>query len=215
MQSDRDGGPALRWKGPKHMKSDGNVIEKTILKKAKELGASLAGIATVEDLKAAPSYAAYDKAPFYEEYKGVKWREAHKSILVWALVHPASEPVLDWWSMKVPGFTPGNGVMRMQSRKLRVWLGEDLGISALSLPYQIEYGGAFLKDSAVLAGLGMIGKNNLLVTPSSSRPVLSTSTRAMAATGPATDPVRKRRLEAGPSSGRSAVKRMTNANPLR
>ncbi|MCK4899159.1 MAG: hypothetical protein KAS38_10295, partial [Anaerolineales bacterium] len=31
--------------------------------------------------------------------------------------------------------------------------------------YQIEYGGAFLKDSAHLAGLGVIGKNNLLVTP--------------------------------------------------
>ena len=147
------------------MKSDGNGIEKTILKKAKEVGASLAGIASVEDLKAAPSYAAYDKAPFYEEYTGVKWHEEHKSILVWALVHPASEPVLDWWSMKVPGFTPGNGVMRLQSRKLRVWMGEDLGINALSLPYQIEYGGAFLKDSAVLAGLGVIGKNNLLVTP--------------------------------------------------
>ena len=44
-------------------------------------------------------------------------------------------------------------------------MGEELGISALSLPYQIEYGGAFLKDSAVLAGLGVIGKNNLLVTP--------------------------------------------------
>jgi epoxyqueuosine reductase len=67
--------------------------------------------------------------------------------------------------MKVPGFTPGNGMMRMQSRKLRIWLGEELGISALSLPYQIEYGGAFLKDSAVLAGLGVFGKHNLLVTP--------------------------------------------------
>ncbi len=147
------------------MKSDGNEIEKIIVEKAKEVGASLAGIATVDDLKAAPSYAAYDKAPFYEEYKGVEWREEHKSVLVWALVHPESEPVLDWWSMKVPGFTPGNGALRMQSRKLRVWLGEELGIKALSLPYQIEYGGAFLKDSAVLAGLGVIGKHNLLVTP--------------------------------------------------
>ncbi len=147
------------------MKSDGNEIEKTIVEKAKALGASLAGIATIDDLKAAPSYAAYDKAPFYEEYKGVEWREEHKSVLVWALVHPASEPVLDWWSMKVPGFTPGNGIMRMQSRKLRVWLGEELGINALSLPYQIEYGGAFLKDSAALAGLGVIGKHNILVTP--------------------------------------------------
>jgi len=157
------------------MKSDGNKIEKTIVEKAKELGASLAGIARIEDLKASPSYEVYSKKPFYEEYdrsspdyhelKGVEWREEHKSVLVWALVHPASEPALDWWSMKVKGFTPGNGVMRMQSRKLRVWLGEELGINALSLPYQIEYGGAFLKDSAHLAGLGVIGKNNLLVTP--------------------------------------------------
>jgi len=147
------------------MKSNGKNIEKIIIEKAKELGASLAGIATIADLKVSPSYAAYDKKPFYEEYKGVEWREEHKSALVWALVHPASEPVLDWWSMKVPGFTPGNRVMRSQSHKLRIWLGEELGIKALSLPYQIEYGGAFLKDAAVLAGLGVIGKNNLLVTP--------------------------------------------------
>ena len=42
---------------------------------------------------------------------------------------------------------------------------EELGIKALSLPYQIEFGGVFFKDSAHLAGLGVIGKNNLLVTP--------------------------------------------------
>jgi len=159
------GGSALRRKGPKHMKPGSNKIEKTIVQKAKELGASLAGIATIDDLKSSKSYEIYDKSPFYAEYKRVEWREEHKSVLVWALVHPASEPVLDWWSMKVKGFTPGNGVMRLQSRKLRIWMGEELGIKALSLPYQIEYGGAFLKDSAHLAGLGVIGKNNLLVTP--------------------------------------------------
>jgi len=38
------------------MKSDSNKIEKTIVEKAKELGASLAGIASIEDLKASPSY---------------------------------------------------------------------------------------------------------------------------------------------------------------
>ena len=157
------------------MNSGGNKIEKTIVAKAQEFGVSLAGIARIEDLKASPSYEVYSKKPFYEEYdrsspdyhefKGVKWHEEHKSVLVWALAHPESEPVLDWWSLKVKGFTPGNGVMRMQSRKLRIWLGEELGINALSLPYQIEYGGAFLKDSAHLAGLGVIGENNLLVTP--------------------------------------------------
>ena len=51
-------------------------------------------------------------------------------------------------------------LLRKLSKRLRVWLGEELGISALSLPYQIEYGGAILKDSAVLAGLGVIGENN-------------------------------------------------------
>jgi epoxyqueuosine reductase len=147
------------------MKSYGNKTEKTIVEKAKELGATLAGIATVADLKASPSYEAYDKSPFYKEYKGVEWREEYKSVLVWTLVHPASEPILDWWSLKVPGFTPGNRMLKTQSTKLRTWLGEELGISALSLPYQIEYGGAFLKDSAALAGLGVIGKHNLLVTP--------------------------------------------------
>jgi epoxyqueuosine reductase len=33
------------------------------------------------------------------------------------------------------------------------------------LPYKVEEGGVFLKDAATLAGLGMIGKNNLLITP--------------------------------------------------
>ena len=160
-------------KKDKNMKTNG--IENAIVEKAKKLGASLAGIARIEDLKASPSYEIYAKAPFYEQYdpsspdyfefKGFEWPEEHKSVLVWALSHPPSEPVLDWWSLKVPGFTPGNRVMRSQSKKLRIWLEEELEFKALSLPYQVEYGGAFLKDSAHLAGLGVIGKNNLLVTP--------------------------------------------------
>jgi epoxyqueuosine reductase len=152
-----------------------NHIEQIIIDKAKSLGASLAGIARVSDLKASPSYAAYAEKPFYESYptdhpnyykfQGYDWQEAHKSVLVWALVHPATEPELDWWSMKVPGFTPGNRIMRRQSKQLRIWMEEELSIRARSLPYQIEFGGAFLKDSAVLAGLGVFGKHNLLVTP--------------------------------------------------
>lgn len=65
----------------------------------------------------------------------------------------------------MPGFTPGYGIMQQQSKQLRLWIGKELCIKALPLPYQIEYGGAFLRDSAVLAGLGVIGKHNLLVTP--------------------------------------------------
>ena len=39
------------------MKSDGNNIEKTIVEKAKALGASVAGIARIEDLKTSKSFA--------------------------------------------------------------------------------------------------------------------------------------------------------------
>ncbi|MBW2123844.1 MAG: hypothetical protein JRH07_18655, partial [Deltaproteobacteria bacterium] len=33
------------------------------------------------------------------------------------------------------------------------------------LPYRVEKGGVFLKDAAVLAGIGIVGRNNLLITP--------------------------------------------------
>lgn len=33
------------------------------------------------------------------------------------------------------------------------------------MPYWVENGGIYLKDTAVLAGLGCIGRNNMLVTP--------------------------------------------------
>ena len=140
-------------------------IEQRIIERARAEGAALVGIARIADLRNAPSYAAYDAAPFYPEYKGVEWKDEYKTVLVWGLAHPASEPVLDWWSLKVRGFTPGNCELAAQSKRLRVWLNEELGMGALSLPYQIEYGGAFLKDAAVLAGLGVFGRDNLLITP--------------------------------------------------
>jgi epoxyqueuosine reductase len=143
--------------------SDG--LEQTIIEKAKAEGAALVGIARVADLKNAPSYATYDADPFYPEYEGVEWKEEYKSVVVWGLRHPPAQPVLDWWSLKVKGFTPGNRELAAQSKRLRVWMNEELGMGALSLPYRIEYGGAFLKDSAVLAGLGVIGRNNLVITP--------------------------------------------------
>lgn len=157
------------------MTSENHILRETILEKAKELDASVVGIARMEDLKDSPSFHIYEEKPFYEEYdpsssdfyefKGFDWHEPHQSVLVWGLSHSPSKPVLDWWSMKVPGFTPGNRRLRSQSHELRVWLEEKLGIDALSLPYQVEFGGTFLKDAAHLAGLGVIGKNNLLITP--------------------------------------------------
>lgn len=50
-------------------------------------------------------------------------------------------------------------------KKMKGWLDSELNIPSISLQYKLEKGGVFLKDAAVLAGLGVIGKNNILITP--------------------------------------------------
>jgi epoxyqueuosine reductase len=137
-----------------------------IIDKAKELGASLAGIATLSSLKNAPSYEVYDKSPYYERYERILWPgEDIHSVLVLALVHDPSEPELDWWRTELPGRTLGNQRLMVLADELRDWLIEDFDIRATPLSYYVEEGGIFLKDASVLAGLGTIGKNNLLITP--------------------------------------------------
>ena len=51
------------------------------------------------------------------------------------------------------------------SDQLKGSLAETFEIAAQPLPYHVEKGGIFLKDAAMLAGLGIIGANNLLITP--------------------------------------------------
>ena len=117
-------------------------------------GASLAGIATVASLRNAPSYQIYSQTGFPLEAK---------SVLVLALAHNEDKPEHDWWGGK--GGTPGNRRLQEISHHLTQWFKKEYNISAKSIPYAIEDGGIFLKDAAVLAGLGIIGVNNLLITP--------------------------------------------------
>lgn len=135
-----------------------------IVEKAKVFGASLAGIASVAPLKNSPSYEIYAKSPYYKGHGKVEWPVAAKSVLVLALVHDSSEPELDWWDYN-PGGTRGNRQLISMAKSLKRWMKKEFGISARPLPYKVEEGGIFLKDAAVLAGLGIIGKNNLLITP--------------------------------------------------
>jgi epoxyqueuosine reductase len=131
------------------------AITTRIIKEAKALGASLAGIASVSSLKQPPSHKVGRK---------LQWPVRFKSALVLALAHKPSEPELDWWDNKEGG-SPGNRQMIQTAIRLKQWLKDQFNINAQPLPYHVEKGGIFLKDAAALAGLGTIGKNNLLVTP--------------------------------------------------
>jgi epoxyqueuosine reductase len=146
-----------------------------IIKKAKEYGACLAGIADVEAVKKSPSHLIYRKLDDYKSVgakktAGIKPREVvwpvnAKSAIVVAVQHPEDKPELDWWQDSYRGGTPGNRMLMSINAKLSEWLQAEKGIGTKPLPYHIEHGGIFLKDAAAMAGLGCIGKNNMLVTP--------------------------------------------------
>jgi len=136
-----------------------------IVEEAHGMGATLAGLASVDTLKRSPSYRIYHESPYYDGYEGVRWPPDARSVLVLGLAHPEEQPGLDWWSDAIPGRTPGNGTLIRISRRLKEWLGLRMGITASPLAYSIEDGGIFLKDAAVLAGLGVIGRHNLFISP--------------------------------------------------
>ena len=146
-----------------------------IIEKALDLGACLVGITDVEPLRESPSHKIHGKL---DEYRGVgtrpannmdigkfAWPENVRSAIIIAIEHPEEKPELDWWQEDLKGGTPGNSLLITINTKLTKWLKETMGIEAIGLSYYIEQGGVFLKDAAVLAGLGCIGENNMLVTP--------------------------------------------------
>lgn len=127
----------------------------TIIGKALALGASLAGISSVQSIRHSPSHLGA---------KNVRWPFKAKAVIILALEHPFTEPSLDWWDGKQG--TAGNRKLILITRQLKKWLKKNHGIVAHDVPYYIHKGGIFLKDSAACAAMGVIGKNNLLVTPS-------------------------------------------------
>ena len=129
----------------------GSDIAFYIVERAKCLGASLAGIAGVAALQNSPSHKTRGR---------IEWSAEARSVLVLALAHKETEPELDWWG--APGGTAGNNRLEAISKSLKQYLNREFNIQAQLLPYQP---GIFLKDAGALAGLGIIGANNLLVTP--------------------------------------------------
>lgn len=152
----------------------GPKITERIVAKAKSLGACLAGVASVDLLKQSPSHLIHPMMAdntgvgSRKPAKGIKpgevaWPDAAKSAVVIAVEHSEAQPELDWWYGNKS--TPGNRILMRINKTLSVWVEETFQITTHKLPYHIEQGGIFLKDAAVMAGLGCIGKSNILVTP--------------------------------------------------
>jgi epoxyqueuosine reductase len=138
-----------------------------IIKRAQSHRGILAGIASLEALASSPSAAAVAAVEWrdgaaYESAGKTPWPASAVSVLMLAKGHPRSLPEQDWWDGKG---TAGNRDLIAVSKKLQAWFESTLETTAVPLPYHVENGGVFLKDAAVLAGLGVIGKNNLLITP--------------------------------------------------
>ena len=125
-----------------------------IIEKAKAFGASMAGLADIASVLDSPSHRIHGNARLSAD---------KKSVLVIALAHPRTEPSLDWWDGKEGG-SPGNRGLINIGERLAEWVKDEFNIKAQLLPYHVARGSFFLKDAAVLAGLGVVGANNLLIT---------------------------------------------------
>jgi epoxyqueuosine reductase len=148
-------------------------LTERIAEQAHSLGASVVGIADVEPLKESPSHrisprigmgleTRWRDAPNDVEPADVVWPADAVSAVVIGVAHPTAEPQLDWYDGKG---TPGNRLLIAITKELSGWLEQDFAIQSHRPPYFIESGGVFMKDAAVRAGLGSIGRNNLVITP--------------------------------------------------
>lgn len=150
-----------------------SALTEQIVDKARSLGASTCGVARVASLRESPSHRIYPKIGMNLE---VHWQDAKNDVkpgevfwpadavsaVVIGVAHSADEPELDWWDGEG---TPGNRILIQINKKLSEWIEATFSAKTYRLPYFVEKDGIFLKDAAVMAGLGSIGRNNLVITP--------------------------------------------------
>lgn len=148
-------------------------LTQAALNQARDLGADIAGAVAWDRLMAGPSYAVQ---PFMPTWGGVGAGHPGrapepdldfkpKSLVVVGVAHPGGRPELDWWQEHIPSRTLGNQALAKVTKGVARWLREEHGVAARDLAYHPERGGVFLKDAAVLAGLGVVGRSNLFMCP--------------------------------------------------
>ena len=147
-----------------------------VFTKLRELGADCVGCAPVAVLKNGPSETLFPKMKDHTRdhfadiittglpHGQVFWEDDAETAIIYGVAHPAERPEMDWWcGEKDP---PGNRLLLQISREFRRWMKTEYPeVHVYGRRYHVERGGLYLKDAAVAAGLGVIGRNNLLVTP--------------------------------------------------
>jgi len=142
------------------------TLTNEIIARAESYDGINAGVVPLKDVLEGRSYKAVSKdqknTNKFERGSIGSWPMMTQTVLVLGLKHPEDNPQLDYWDR---GDTPGNRRLREISWSLEQWLKERYSLSAIPLAYLLEKGGLFLKDAAVLSGIGVIGRNNLLLHP--------------------------------------------------
>ena len=147
-----------------------------IIAKAKEFGADLVGFADVGSLKDGPSEQLFPKMKDHSRdhfaerittglpHGAVLWEDGAQTAIVYAVAHPEESPEMDWWCGGID--PPGNKKLAAVGKALQNWICETWpDVTVWPKPYHVEKGGIYLKEAAYWAGLGCIGRSNLLITP--------------------------------------------------
>lgn len=146
------------------MTSKASLTEE-VMAKAESYDGVRARIVRLEDVLKGRSYRDAPTSPRGAQLTEASigdWPAEARTVLLLGLNHPETDLRLDYWEQ---GDTWGNRRLREVSESIKQWFRETYDLAALPLPYHVERGGVFLKDAAVLSGMGVIGRNNLLLHP--------------------------------------------------
>ncbi|MGX8706813.1 MAG: hypothetical protein ACSW8J_09560, partial [bacterium] len=116
------------------MMANAEALRAEILDKLRALGADCAGIASVDDLRNGPSERLFPNMKDHSRdhfagevttglpHGAVYWEDDARSVVVFAVAHPAERPELDWWCGEID--PPGNKRLLAISRQFRAWMTE-------------------------------------------------------------------------------------------
>jgi ferredoxin len=135
------------------MNNDKEILRETV-RHALSLGADVAGTIPAAMLINCPSADADGNQGSVRD---------QGTYIILGLFHDPATPEMDYW--EEGRGTPGDRQLGAIGRELAGWLHSRYGITAELIPYQLYDGGIYLKDAAVLAGIGIMGRNNLVQVP--------------------------------------------------